>query len=228
MPELVLDNEQQTIRILRAAKHASRSTKVDSKRGRPSRWSRSDLLKVTTRVNAILRSKGVSIGLVSFVDYYLRILDFPPDVVVALQSGEINLYESQQLARIHSRVNGWSAAEARRIRASLLSTHLQGGLSGRRLQERVVNTLNAQLQRPTGTAASTTDIRDQDEEFDLSDTSHLFWDELRLLDTAYREITKEDLTEDLLEELLHASEKVWRIIGKIKKRTSGVMRTVQP
>jgi hypothetical protein len=218
MPELVSDNEKHAIQILRAAKYASRTTIVDSKRGRPRRWSSRDLLKVKARVNAILHSKGASIGLVSFVDYYLRILDFPSDVVAALRSGEINLYEGQQLARIRSGVNGWSATEARRLRASLLAAHLQAGLSGRRLQERVVHALNAEGQRQSASEPGIPDIRDQLGEFDLSDTSHLFWDELRLLGTAYREIEREDLTDNLLEALLRASEKVWRILAKIKKR----------
>jgi hypothetical protein len=56
-------------------------------------------------------------------------------------------------------------------------------------------------------------------EFEPVDTSHLFWDELRLIGDALRVIRKEDLTDDLLQELLVASEKVWKVIGKIRKRS---------
>ena len=88
--------------MLRAARHAQRRYPVtDTKRGRPGKWKREELLKVAARLGDILdRETSSHICVASFVDHYLRLLDFPNDDIEALASGEINLLEAEQLARI--------------------------------------------------------------------------------------------------------------------------------
>ena len=75
------------IRLLRAARHAGRYPATDTKRGRPGKWKREDLLRVGTRVGDILeRETSSHIWVASFVDHYLRLLQFPPDLTEALVS----------------------------------------------------------------------------------------------------------------------------------------------
>lgn len=68
--------------MLRAARHIQRYTATDTKRGRPSQWKREDLLRLTARLSEVLeRETSAHLSLASFVDHYLRLLDFPADVL---------------------------------------------------------------------------------------------------------------------------------------------------
>jgi hypothetical protein len=130
--------------MLRAARHIQRYSASDTKRGRPSQWKREDLIKVSTSLNNILeRETSSHLSLASFVDHYLRLLDFPADVLAALSRGEINLFEAAQLARVTAERFGTNASQSRRMRAELLSTHLQTKESGPRLRQRVNELLRA-------------------------------------------------------------------------------------
>jgi hypothetical protein len=101
LPELIPGKDKELVRLLRAARHAQRYPATDTKRGRPGRWGREDLLKVTARHGHILgRETSSRTSFASFVDHYLRLPDFPPDVLGPLESGEINLFEAEQLARV--------------------------------------------------------------------------------------------------------------------------------
>ena len=131
------------VRLLRAARHAQRYPATDTKRGRPGKWKREDLLRVMRRLGAILdRETSSQISFASFVNHYLRLPDFSPDVVEALEKGEINLFEAE----------------------------------------------------------------------------HLFWEQLKQLGFAFREIRREDVTDEEVEELLKASEPILAILRRIQRR----------
>lgn len=89
------------------------------------------------------RETSSHISLSSFVDHYLRLLDFPYDVVEALSAEDINLFEAEQLARITPERLKVSLIQAMRVRSEMLSTHVQARLSGERLQQRVAELLRA-------------------------------------------------------------------------------------
>lgn len=133
LPEISPRRDQDLIRMLRAARHTQRYSATDTKRGRPGHWKREDLIKVSTSLSNILeRETSSRLSLASFVDHYLRLLDFPVDVLAALSNGEINLFEAAQLARVTADRLGPTSSQARRTRAELLSTHLQTKESGPR------------------------------------------------------------------------------------------------
>jgi hypothetical protein len=101
LPDLIPQKDKELVRLLRAARHAQRYPATDTKRGRPSKWSREDLLKVASQLGDILDCETSShISFASFVDHYLRLPDFPTDVIEVLESGDINLFEAEQLARV--------------------------------------------------------------------------------------------------------------------------------
>ena len=85
LPHLIPHTHQELVRLLRAARHAQRYPATETKRGRPGRWGRAELLKVAARLGEILdRETASRISFASFVDHYLRVPEFPADVLAAL------------------------------------------------------------------------------------------------------------------------------------------------
>jgi len=80
------------------------------------------------------------ISFASFVDHYLRLPDFPSDVIGALEAGDINLFEAEQLARVTAVRLGVTDDAAKRTRVDLISPHLQTRASRERLRRRVNET----------------------------------------------------------------------------------------
>ena len=203
--------------MLRAARHIQRYSASDTKRGRPSHWKREDLIKVSTSLNNILeRETSSHTSIASFVDHYLRLLDFPADVVAALSSAEINLFEAAQLARITPLRLGSTSNQAKRTRADLLSTHLQTKESGPRLRERVNELLRASANEAG--AAEVVDFGQDLEDFDPYDPTHLFWDQIKQLGFALRDIRREDVSDEEIDELLRVSEPVLTVLARIQRR----------
>ncbi len=56
------------------------------------------------------------------------------------------------------------------------------------------------------------------EDFDPYDSTHVFWEQLKQLGFAFREIKREDVTDDEIEELLRASEPILVILSRIQRR----------
>ena len=48
--------------------------------------------------------------------------------------------------------------------------------------------------------------------------THLFWEQLKQLGFAFREIRREDVTDEEIEELLKASEPILAILSRIQRR----------
>lgn len=222
LPGIVPEQQKSLEKMLYAVRHLSRYSATDTKRGRPSKWKREDLLKVSSNLTSILEGKGFSVNASSFISHYLQILRFPSDIVVALEDNQINLFEAEQLSRIKAGCNGWTEAQAKKKRSELLAAHLQAKLSGRRLQQRVNETLrgadnivvnetrNAELQEEALLL----------EDFDPYDTSHLFWEEIKMLGFAFRGIKPEAVTEENLEELLRLTVPVWSLLMKLQQQSN--------
>lgn len=205
------------VSMLRAARHIQRYTATDTRRGRPSHWKREELLKVVTVLSDILeRETSSHISLSSFVDHYLRLLEFPADVLEALNNGEINLFEASQLARITPERLGANARHAKRTRVELLSTHLQTDESGPRLRHRVNELLHSSTNE-AGVPVNA-DLELDLEDFDPYDPTHLFWDQIKQLGFALRDIRREDVMDEEIDELLKATEPVLTILSRIQRR----------
>jgi hypothetical protein len=138
LPDLIQSKDKELVRLLRAARHAQRYPATDTKRGRPGQRQREDLLRVVARLEGILdRETSSHISFASFVDHYLRLPDFPSDVIEVLERGAINLFEAEQLARVTTKRLEGTPSQAKRTRAELLASHLQTRASGSRLRQRV-------------------------------------------------------------------------------------------
>jgi hypothetical protein len=220
LPDLIPRGDKELVRLLRAARHAQRYPATETRRGRPGRWEREELLRVAARLGDILRRETSShASFASFVDHYLRLPDFPADVIRALESGEINLFEAEQLARVTGERLGVAPGQAKRTRAEILSSHLQTKASGELLRRRVNELLCAPAAEvgegsDGDAAAGSEDLED----FDPYDSTHLFWEQLKQLGFAFREIRREDVTDEEVEELLKASEPILAILRRIGRR----------
>jgi hypothetical protein len=219
LPDLIPSKDKELVRMLRAARHAQRYPATDTKRGRPGRWKREDLLRVVARLEEILdRETPSHISCASFVDHYLRLPDFPSDVIKVLESGDINLFEAEQLARVTVERLGITADQAKRTRTEILRSHLQTKASGARLRQRVNELLRASSAE-AGEPGDKSDTELEDlEDFDPYDSTHLFWEQLKQLGFAFREIRREDVTDEEIEELLKASEPILAILSRIQRR----------
>lgn len=225
-PHLSPYKDKDLVRLARAVRHVERYAASDTRRGRPSRWPREGLVKLGSRLSDILaRETGGRVSLATFVDHYLRVLDFPSDVLEALKKGAVNLFEAEQLARITPKRLGITSLEAKLKRADILSVHLRARASGAGLRRRVDELIRTES-AGRDTSSLSPDETDQAEggtlesleDFDPYDTTHLFWEEVKQLGFAFRDIRREDLTEELIEELLKASQPLWGILAKIQRR----------
>src|SRR5947209_12685979 len=197
MPDTIPHKEKELVRLLRAARHTQRYPATDTKRGRPSKWRREDLLRAAARLGDILeRETSSHISFASFVDHYLRLTDFPADVIEALEKGEINIFEAEQLARVTAQRLGVTTGQAKRTRAELLSSHLQTKASGERLRRRVNELLRASKAAAEEISTELPDDLEDLEDFDPYDPTHLFWEQIKQLGFAFRDIQREDVSDE--------------------------------
>jgi hypothetical protein len=219
MPELIPHKDKELVRLLRAARHVQRYPATDTKRGRPSRWKREDLLRVVARLGDILeRETSSHVSFSSFVDHYLRLPDFPADVLEALAKEEVNLFEAEQLARVTARRLGVTTGQAKRTRSELLSSHLQTKASGEGLRRRVNELLRASTAEAGEISTELPEGLEDLEDFDPYDPTHLFWEQIKQLGFAFRDIRREDVSDEEIEELLKASEPILAILSRIQRR----------
>lgn len=190
----------------------------ETKRGRPACYTSEQLLTVDSCLHETL-SRETRISVRSFVGKYLPILDFPGDVREALERGDLNLFEAHQLARVTSKRLGGTDAEARSLRKRLLDAHLLAQGSGTMLRQRVKEALG-ELREPDPNETEVLAVEKADEllEADPLDASHLFFEELRMISRALREIGPEEVTDDDLSEIMPAVDQITLTLQKIARR----------
>jgi hypothetical protein len=218
LPHIIPRSQKNLIGMLQSVRNLSARPATDTKRGRPSKFPREDLLKVEARLQMLLE-RETSISVRSFVGQYLSILDFPPDVREPLERGEINLFEAHQLTRITAKRLQVTEAEARSHRRKLLDAHLRMQGSGAGLRERVKEALG-ELSEPSVFETEITAVEKADEllEADPLDSTHLFFEELRRIGRTLREIEPEDLTEEDVDSVMPALDQLSAVLYQIEKR----------
>jgi hypothetical protein len=231
MSEVIPKSERQLIKFFYAVRHVVRRPATDTKRGRPSRWRREDLLSAAGHLRAVLeRETSGRVSLNSFLGQYLLILDFPPDVQEALSDGRVNLQEAAQLARLTPTRLGVTQSEARRTRAEILRSHLAVHGSQTRLRVRVKELLGEAREEAVSSESMASVVAKVDEmlEVDPADTRHLFWEEMKRLFYAMREVEPEDLDETVMGEFLAAVDQVSNILFKIERNRRDRLKFTQP
>lgn len=112
-----------------------------------------------------------------------------------------------------------TTSQAKRTRAEILASHLQTKASGSRLRQRVNELLRSSASEAgDGSEGDVAAELEDLEDFDPYDSTHLFWEQLKQLGFAFREIRREDVTDEEVEELLKASEPILTILSRIQRR----------
>ena len=218
LPDIIPQSQKNLTRMLHAVRGLYLRQPTDTKRGRPAHFPREHLLRADSALRALL-ARETSIGVRSFVGQYLPILDFPRDVREPLERCEINLFEAHQLARLRAERLGCTEVEARSRRRKLLEAHLLKQEPGSLLRERVKESLG-EMREPDLAESEAMAVGKSDEllEADPLDSSHLFFEELRRIGRALREVKPEELTEEDVDELMPAVDQVSMVLMQIERR----------
>jgi hypothetical protein len=221
MPDIIPSSEKQLARFLFAIRHVERRPASDTKRGRPGRWPREKLTEAATHLRGILeRETRGRISVSSFIGQYLPILKFPSDLTDALTSGRVNLQEAAQLSRLTPERLDCSPREARARREEIVRQHLAIQGSQTRLRARVKELLGEAEGAAVSSQGMAGVVAKIDEllEVDPNDTRHMFWEEMKRLFFAMREIGPEDLDEETMNDFLSAMDSVSNVLYRIEVR----------
>jgi hypothetical protein len=221
MPDVIPDSEKQLIRFLYAVRHVERRPTTDTQRGRPPQWPREKMVEAASHLRGLLeRETRGRVSVNSFIGQYLPLLLFPSDVTDALASGRINLQEAAQLARLTPERIGCSQKEARASRDKILLDHLALQGSQTRLRTRVKEFLGENLSKAVSSESMAAVVARVDEllVIDPHDTRHLFWEELKRIFYAMREIELDDLDEATMNEFMVAMDHISNVLFRIEKR----------
>ncbi len=221
LPDIIPNSEKHLLLLLYAVRHIERRPATDTRRGRPSRWRREDLLKIAGELRGILqRETSGRVSLSSFVGQYLQVLRFPSDVADALSSGEVNLQEAASLARLTAEQLKCSPQAAQARRRQILRTHLAVQGSQTRLRSRVKEALGETTEPDISSDGMAEIVARVDEmlEIDPADTRHMFWEEMKRLFFAMRVVEPDDLDDEIMGEFLSDMDGVSNVLYRIEKR----------
>lgn len=221
LPDLIPTSEKQLMRFLYSVRHVERRPATDTLRGRPSRWPRERLTEAASVLRGLLeRETRGRVSVNSFIGQYLPLLQFPSDVTSALSSGHINLQEAAQLARLTAERLDCSSAAARARRTELLKQHLAVQGSQTRLRARVKEMLGETREPEISSESMAEVVARVDEllEVDPSDTRHMFWEEMKRIFFAMREVQPEDLDDETMDEFMSATDQLSNVLYRIEKR----------
>jgi hypothetical protein len=218
LPEIIPRPHRNLVSLLNSVRGLYMRQLTETKRGRPARYTREQLLRVDSALRELL-ARETAISVRSFVGQYLLILDFPKDVQEALERGEVNLFEAHQLVRLIARRLGSTDGTARALRRRLLEAHILAQGSGTLLRQRVKEALGESHEPdPTETEVLAVGKADELLEADPLDASHLFFEELRMISRALREIGPEEVTDEDLSEIMPAVDQITLTLQKISRR----------
>ena len=218
LPELIPRSHKGLSSLLNSVRGLYMRQPSEDNRGRPARYTREQLLRVDSQLRELL-GRETRLSVRSFVGQYLPILDFPIDICEALERGDINLFEAHQLARLSAKKLGVTDGEARRLRKKLLEAHLLAQGSGMLLRARVREVLGeARESNPTETEVVAVGKADELLEADPLDATHLFFEELRMISRALREVGPEEVTDEDLSEIMPAVDQITLTLQKIARR----------
>jgi hypothetical protein len=218
LPELIPRSHKGLSSLLNSVRGLYIRQPSESNRGRPAHYTREQLLRVDSALRDIL-VRETSISVRSFIGQYLPILDFSRDVREALERGDVNLFEAHQLTRLTAKKLGGTDGEARGLRRKLLEAHLLAQGSGTVLRQRVKEALGESRELDS-TETELVAISKADELLDADplDASHLFFEELRMISQALREIGPEEVTDEDLTEIMPAVDQITLTLQKIARR----------
>jgi hypothetical protein len=217
MLDTIPSNEKHLVRFLFAVRHVERRPASDTRKGRPSRWPREKLVEGAGHLRAILgRETSGRVSVNSFIGQYVPILNFPSDVAIALSRGEINLHEAAQLARLTPGRLDSTPAKAQAMRSEVLRAHQLARGSQNSLRVRVKEILGEIMAVSSAGMTSVVEKVDELLEIDPSDKRHFFYEEMKRLFYAMREIQPDDIDDESLDQFMAAADQLSNAIYVIE------------
>src|SRR5262249_32307689 len=218
-PELIPASERGLFRLMNAVRHIERHPAGLAKSGRPGHFPREKLLEVARHLKAVLAKQYRDrISPSTFIGFCLPILKYPPDVIQALEKGEINWLEASQLARLLPERLGGKPKKALAIRQEVLSNHLKMQGSQTDLRKRVAELLGEETLVTSENLTASVHEVDNLLTVEEGDRRHLFYEQMKDFFFAMREIKPEEVDDQTLEEILEASDQLMGAIHKIRLR----------
>jgi hypothetical protein len=216
-PELVPASERGLIRLMNAVRHVERRSAGASKSGRPGHFPREELLEVSRHLKAVLAKRyKARISLGTFVSFCLPVLNYPPNVIDAMENGDITRLEAAQLARLTPERLDVKPKKAQAIRQEVLSNHLKMQGSQTQLRQRVAELVGDETIMTSENMAAAVSQVDDLLTVEEDDRRHLFYEQMKEFFYAMRDIRPEEIDDSTLEEILEASDQLMRVIHKIR------------
>lgn len=216
-PDLIPVSEKGVMRLMNAVRHIERRPANDSKSGRPSHFPREKLIEVARRLKATLtKNYQDRISLNTFIGFYLPILNYPPDILDALENNDITRLEAAQLARLTPERLDVKPKKALAIRQEVLSNHLKMQGSQTQLRRRVAELLGDETIMTSENMAAAVSQVDDLLTVEEDDRRHLFYEQMKEFFYAMRDIQPEEIDNPTLEEILEASDQLMGVIHKIR------------
>ena len=217
MPDTIPSSERQLMRFLFAVRHVERRPATDTRRGRPSPWPREKLMEAASQLRGILeRETSGRVSVNSFIGQYVPILNYPSDVTGALSRGEINLHEAAQLARLTPERLETTPTKAQALRSEILRAHQLARGSQNSLRVRVKEILGEVVAVSTEEMTNVVQKVDELLEIDPADKRHFFYEEMKRLFYAMREIQPEDIDDESLDQFMAAADQLSNAIYAIE------------
>lgn len=218
-PDVVPKTDKKLFSLLAAVKHINQYSSTQSPAGRPSPWQREDLLLVSSHLKSILQQKtNGRLSLSSFIGLYLRILNLSNDILAALEEGKITLQEAITLSRLTPEKLSVSHQKAFAIRKEVMDAHIKTKASQNVLRAKVKEILGETNAISSEILTANVEMVDKMLELDPTDKRHLFYEQIKNLIFAIRQIQPEDVDEAFLAEFNLASDELFRVINFAKNR----------
>jgi hypothetical protein len=216
-PDLIPASDRGLFRLMNAVRHIERHPTGLSRSGRPGHFPREKLLEVARHLKAVLAKQYQErISPSTFIGFCLPILNYPSDVIEALEKGEINRLEASQIARLTPERLDVKPKKALAIRQEVLSNHLKMQGSQTQLRQRVAGLLGAETLVTSENLAAAVQQVDELLTVEEDDRRHLFYEQMKEFFFAMREIRPEEVDDQTLDEILEASDQLMAVIYKIQ------------
>jgi len=206
-------------KLLQSIRHSETYSATDTKRGRPTMFARELLDQVRSHLKAILfREAGDRISIQTFIGHYLPILDWPEDIVSALDRGDLSRLEAAQVARLTAHRLGVKRREAAKIRRELIDNHVQANGSQPALREKVREALGELT--IVSSEKMTEAVRKVDDllRIDPEDRRHLFYEQMKDVFFGLRDIRPEEIYDAEIDLLTRRADDMMEIVHSIRLR----------
>jgi hypothetical protein len=216
-PDLIPASDRGLLKLMNAVRHVERRPAGISESGRPGHFPREKLIEVSRHLKAALaKNYRERISLSTFIGFCLPILNYPADVLDALENGEVTRLEAAQLARLTPERLDVKPKKSLAIRKEVLSNHLKLQGSQTQLRRRVAELLGDETIMTSENMAAAVSQVDDLLMVEEDDRRHLFYEQMKGFFYAMRDIRPEEIDDSTLEEILEASDQLMGVIHKIR------------